>query len=254
MPNPRQIRRPKGVISSYNINSLHKRNPWVIACWSAIFPGFGHISIGKYLKGFLLVIWELVINHFAKVNTAILYGFTGKFDLCKEVLDKRWFLLYVGVFVFAIWDSYRSTIETNKLSILADAENSEILPVKISSFDINYFHKRNPWVSLSWSFIMPGTGQLYNYRLPLGFFVLIWWILISYQSHIAEAIFYSLTGNTVFAAQTTDPQWLLFMPSIFGFAAYNSYVSTVEYNKLFTSEQNKYLADNYQDSSFAMPI
>ncbi len=62
----RNLRRPKGHISSIATNMLHLKNPWVTAWWSAAFPGFGHIILGSYVKGFLLVVWELLINVKAK--------------------------------------------------------------------------------------------------------------------------------------------------------------------------------------------
>lgn len=41
----------KGKISVFGINSVYPRTPWVVAWWSAAFPGFGHMFIGKYLHG-----------------------------------------------------------------------------------------------------------------------------------------------------------------------------------------------------------
>ncbi|HEY5586346.1 MAG TPA: hypothetical protein VIK78_17880 [Ruminiclostridium sp.] len=145
----RNLRRPKGYASSLATNFIHKRNPWVTAWWSCAFPGFGHIILGSYIKGFLLIAWELFINVNAKVNTAIIYSFTGRFEDAKNVLDKRWLILYIGVFLYAIWDSYRSTVDLNKYAILADREHSPIIPFKISTWEINYFDKRSPWVSVA---------------------------------------------------------------------------------------------------------
>ena len=45
-------------------------------------------------------------------------------------------------------------------------------------------------------------------------------------------------------------QHWLFFPSIYGFAAFDSYVNTVENNKLYEEEQRKYLKENYQAPSF----
>ncbi|HEX9060162.1 MAG TPA: hypothetical protein VF941_08270 [Clostridia bacterium] len=53
-------RRPLGYTASYNSNILTLRNPWVTAWWSAAFPGFGHITMGIYIKGFILM--ALIIN------------------------------------------------------------------------------------------------------------------------------------------------------------------------------------------------
>lgn len=52
------------------------------------------------------------------------------------------------------------------------------------------------------------------------------------------------------ATEALDKQWFLNMPSMWGFAAYDAYVSTVEGNKLFNDEQRQFLRENYQDLRF----
>ncbi len=250
----RQKRRPKGYISTLGVNFIHARNPWVTAWWSAAFPGFGHIILGSYIKGFTLVVWEVIININVHINPAILYSFTGRFDLAKEVLDQRLTLLYLAVFVYAIWDSYRTTVDINKLTVLANHEDSQIKPFKIDILEINYFDKRKPWVGVAWSFLMPGLGHLYTHRLPTGFFVLAGWIAITYYSHLLLGVQYTLTGHFYQTIVTLKPDWLLFMPSLYMFTVYDCYQNNVEYNKLFDSEQAQFLRDNYQDSKFKMPL
>lgn len=44
---------------------------------SATFPGLGHIRLGSYLKGFILIALEIIINIKADLNLSILYSFTG---------------------------------------------------------------------------------------------------------------------------------------------------------------------------------
>lgn len=250
----RNLRRPKGHISSVGTNYIHERNPWVISFWSMVFPGLGYILLGSFLRGYILIIWEIAINYFAKINTAIYYSFTGQFELAKNILDKRWVVLYVGIYVYAIWDSYRSTINQNKLSLLADREGSQILPFKIDAFEVNFFDKREPWVAAAWSLFMPGVGHLYVNRLPAGIIIIIWWIIIIYFSHAFEALIFTALGDYNYAKQITNIQWLLNIPSIYIFSIYNSYVHTVENNKLFDIEQSRFLKDNYQCSKFQMPI
>jgi hypothetical protein len=140
----RNQRRPKGAISPIATNTLHLKNPWVTAWWSAAFPGFGHIIMGNYVKGFLLVGWELLINVKAKINLCILFSFGGQFERARQIVDTRWLLLYTSVYVFAIWDSYRRTIDLNKMSILADREDSMVLPSKISFYEMNIMDKKHP--------------------------------------------------------------------------------------------------------------
>lgn len=121
-------RRPKGIMNPLAINIFHLRNPYTIAWWSFVFPGFGHIGLGLYVTGFLLFIWEMVVNTLAHVNLAILYSFTGRFDMAKEIVDNRLLLLYAPVFIYAIWDSYRRAMKHNQLSILADRNKETVQP------------------------------------------------------------------------------------------------------------------------------
>lgn len=252
--NIRNNRRPKGIVTPTTTNFLHLKNPWVTAWWSAAFPGFGHILLCNNVKGLLLMLWEILINVRSRLNLAIIYTFTGRFDMAKAILDRRWLLLYVGVFVYGIWDSYRGTIDLNKLSVLAYREKSLFFPVKISGMEINYLDKKSPWVSVAWSMFMPGLGHLYIHRLITGFVILAWTITIAYLSHVLEAIHFTAVGDFVQAIKVTNPQWLLFLPSIYCFSIYDSYVNTVEYNKLFEIEQGSFLKENYQDCEFEMPV
>lgn len=197
----RNQRRPKGIVTSISINYIHLRNPYVIAMWSAFFPGFGHISLGSYIQGFILFLWEMLVNINAHVNIAIFYSFQGKFELAKNAIDKR-----------------------------------------------------NPWFTTLISIFMPGSGHLTTNRLPTGFFVLGWLIAIAYYSHLNESLYFTFIGDFTQAKTIVNPEWLLFLPSIFGFAFYDAYVNAVEHNKLFDIEQSRFLKDNYQSSSFNMPI
>lgn len=247
----RNLRRPKGYLSSINTNTLHLRNPWVVAWWSAAFPGFGHLMLCQLLKGYALVILETILNIGGKINLAIIYSFTGHFDLAKRVLEPRFAFLYLGVFTYAVWDSYRSTVDLNKFNILAERENSPIIPFKIDSVEINYLDKRNPWVALAASAFLPGAGHLYTHRLT-GFSIIALWIVATYFSRVYLAVISIAAGFITQGTVMTDPQWFLFLPSILCFAIYDSYVHTVEYNRLFEMEQSKFLKDNYQGATFKL--
>lgn len=250
----KEPRHPKAKVSSISINLIHLRNPWVIAFWSAIFPGFGHISLGCYIHGFLLIIWEILINIKANINYAILYSFTGRYDMAKEVVNNNWLLLYAPVYIWAIWSSYRLTVDLNKMSILADRNKSLITPATISTLEICFFDKRNPWVTLVWSMLMPGIGHLYTHRLPIGFLILAWWIGLCHFSHFPQAIQFTALGEFDNAITVVNPQLLMLLPSIYGFSIYDAYVNTIEYNRLYDKEQARYLEENFQDDRFEMPL
>lgn len=247
-------RRPKAYSYTYTVSLMHLRNPWVTAWWSAALPGFGHIFLGSYIKGFLLVIWEIIINTQSHLNLAIYYTFTGQFQLATQTLDQRWLLLYIAAYIYAIWDSYRSAIEMNKCAILGEREGTKFLPARMGAWEINIMSKRIPLLAAVWSAFMPGLGHLYTHRLPTGFFFFIWCVVIIYQSRLLEGAHLTCAGHFAAAAQTVDVQWLLYMPSMYLFSMFSAYNHTVEYNKLFDAEQANYLKRRYQDSRFELPV
>ncbi|MDD3653477.1 MAG: hypothetical protein PHO01_04730 [Desulfotomaculaceae bacterium] len=245
----RNQRRPKGLISPFTVNYFHIKNPWVTAWWSAAFPGYGFIILGSYVKGFLLVGWELFINISCKLNTAIVYSLTGRFEQAKEVIDLNFFLFYVAVYIMSIWRTYGLTVDLNKLSILADQEDSSFAPVKLSALEICYLDKKNPWMAAALSALAPGLGHLYTHRIPTFFFLLVKFVIVAYFAHLLPAIHYTAVGAFEHAVALLDPQWLLFFPSLYGFAIYDAYMNTVEYNKLFDMEQSRFIKDNYQSKN-----
>jgi len=247
-------RRQKAFIGTISATQIHLRNPFVVAWWSAAYPGFGHILLSRHLRGFSLFIWEFIVNYNANINRAILYSFTGRFEMAKEVLNTKWLLLYIPTYIFAIWDSYRATVDLNQDYLLAAREDAAITPFKMTSFTINYLDKRKPWVATAWSFLAPGTGQLYDLRLFPALFGLAWWMVNVYFSNLLPAVHYSLLGQFSQAKSVIEPHFFLNIPSILLFATYDAYVTTVERNKLFDWEQSKFLNKNYQDQNFAIPV
>ncbi|GAA0489355.1 hypothetical protein GCM10008986_13980 [Salinibacillus aidingensis] len=121
--NDNTARRYKALVSVMGTTQIHLRNPYIVAWWSMAFPGFGHLLLSKYIRGYLLFIWEVVVNVQSNLNLGMIYSFQGKIDLAKDILDTRWLLIYIPVYLFAIWDSYRTTVDMNKVYILAEREN-----------------------------------------------------------------------------------------------------------------------------------
>lgn len=247
-------RRAVAYISMIGTTQLHLRNPLIIAAWSIAFPGMGHLLLSKYLRGFVLFIWEVFVNFKAHINLAILYSFIGDFEKAKQVVDIKWMALYIPTYIFAIWDSYRTTIDLNNAYKLAAREDAEIKPLKIDSMEINYLDKRVPWVSAIWSMLVPGAGQLYIHRLPSAVFAVGWWITICYFSGFLPAFHYTFLGDFQQAKSILDMQWFLNIPSVYFFGMYDAYTNTVENNKLFDWEQSKYLRKSYQSPNFKMPM
>ncbi len=248
--NDNTARRYKAHVSILGTTQIHLRNPYIIAWWSAAFPGFGHMILSKYLRGFTLFIWEVVINLKAHVNLAMIYSFQGNIDLAKDVLDTRWLLIYIPVYLFGIWDSYRTTVDMNNVYVLSEREDHRFNTFSIGALEINYLDKREPILSFIWSFLMPGLGQLYIHRIVTAFFVIIWSVVFFYYSYALEAISLLFLGEVQQATSVLKPEWLLFFPSLYGFSVYDSYINTVENNRLFEKEQRTFLKENYQNTDF----
>jgi hypothetical protein len=243
-------RRYKAHFSIIGTSMLHLSNPYIIAWWSAAFPGFGHLLLNKHLRGLVLFIWEVFVNYQAKINIAMVHSFCGDIELAKATLDTRWMLMYIPVYLFAIWDSYRTAVDLNKVYLLAERENAPFNSFSIGTLELNYLDKRNPIMSVIWSIFMPGLGQLYIHRLSTAFFSLVWTIVFLYFSKTLIAVQHLFLGEIQLATEVLDKQWFLYMPSMWGFAIYESYINTVENNKLFGSEQQNFLIKNYQSPQF----
>ncbi|WP_338134400.1 hypothetical protein [Cohnella candidum] len=208
--------------------------------------------MNKYLRGYALFLWELFINQITHLNLAIVYSFNGQFDAAKSVLNERYTLLYVPVYLFAVWDSYRTTVDLNKITLLARRENAPFNNFAISALEINYLDKRKPWIAFVWSMTVPSLGQLYIHRIVLAIFTLSITIVIVALSGLIEGIHYLILGQVAKSNSVLDPQWLLYFPSLYFYTIYDAYVNTVENNKLFDLEQRKYLTDQFQSPSFVI--
>ncbi|WP_077622390.1 hypothetical protein [Sediminibacillus massiliensis] len=245
-------RRYKAHVSTLGTTQIHLRNPYIVAWWSVAFPGFGHLLLSKYLRGFMLVAWEVIINLKSHVNLAMVYSFQGKTALAAEVLDTRWLLIYIPVYIFAIFDSYRTAVDLNKFYVLAEREDHEFNSFSIGALEINYLDKRIPWLAAVWSLFMPGLGQLYIHRITSALVVVIWSVVFFYQSRFLEAIVLLFGGEIQKATGVLNPEWLFMFPSVYGFAIYDAYINTVENNKLYEKEQRRFLQKNYQSKSFRL--
>lgn len=242
----KQQRWPLLAISMWGISVVHPVRPYIIAWWSAAFPGFGHFLLNQYFRGTLLTLSEFFINKFAHVNEAIVFSFCGNFDLAKAVLQPKWMLGYIIIYFFTIWDSYRSALTQNKFYDLAALENSRIQTTLLYPLEFQYIERKNPLIPAIYSCLFPGLGQLVNHQNGLAFWAIIWWWIHLSMSHLHESIFYLLLGDIRTSITVLSPQWLLFMPSIWGGSIYYAYLTALEYNRLFRREQRQYFAEHYQ--------
>lgn len=244
--NPFRNRRYKAHVSILGTTQLHTRNPFTIAAWSLAFPGFGHLLLNKYLRGYALVLWEVFINQKIHLNLAMVYSFNGRIQAAIDVLDPKYVSLYIPVYCFAIWDSYRTAVDMNKVYLLADRENGPINQFSVGALEINYLDKRKPWVAMVWSMAVPSMGQLYLHRIILASFMLVSTIVIVSYSNLILAIHYLILGQIEKSTKVLNIQWLLYFPSFYFFAIYEAYTSTVENNKLFNDNLKNFLLQKFQ--------
>jgi len=227
-------------------NFMHFRNPWIVAWWSLAFPGFGHFLVNSFIWGFILMSFEYLINTLTNLNTSIFYSMLGRFEEAKQVLNLRWFFLYIVVYIFAVWDSYRRAVDLNKVYQLAYSQFKSINPLHLSAMDINLLEKKSPLIAMIWSFLMPSLGWIYLQRIWSFLFHLVWWMVILYNSRLLEGIFYTMIGEFDQATHLLEPQWVLYLPSIYGFVLYSTYSFAVENNRLFELSQSRFLQNRYQ--------
>ncbi|MFU8689396.1 hypothetical protein ACNA6I_06125 [Rossellomorea sp. FS2] len=237
-------------VSIFGTTQIHLRSPMIAALWSMAFPGFGHLLLSKYLRGFALVIWEIYINQTIHLNTAMVYTFMGDIDAAKSVLDVQFMHLYIPVYLFAIWDSYRTAVDLNKVYLSHIGNKSTINQrLIIRPLEINYLDKRCPVSAFFWSMAIPSVGHFYNHRIVSGLFTLVTTVIYVYHSHLLEGIHYLILGRVETAINVLDKQWLLYMPSFYFFTIYDAYVGVIENNKLFNREQSALLKKYYQKGS-----
>jgi|SRR5690625_370789 len=75
--------------------------------WSIALPGFGQLLNRKYVKGIVLIIFEMMINVKGNMNIVIMKSFLGEMKEAIYQADFLWLMFYPCVYLFAIWDAYR---------------------------------------------------------------------------------------------------------------------------------------------------
>lgn len=243
-----QPRRPLATLSIFGITFFHRQNPYMVAWWSAAFPGFGHYLLNQYLRGTLLTLSEVFINSLSHINEALVYTYCGKFEMAKSVLQPKWLFGYLVIYFYAIWDSYRSTLVQNKMCHLAELDNERLRLINLHPLEIQYIEQKSPLIAALYSFFFPGLGQLYNHRFGLAFYAMFWWWVYLTLSRAHESLLNFIIGNIQESISMLHPQWLLFMPSVIGGSIYHAFITAIEHNRLYRLEQRQYLVECYQNS------
>lgn len=238
-------------ISPHMINNIDLKNPYVIAWWSAAFPGFGHLILGHYLLGIILIFHEIIINTLSGLNTAIYFSMIGDIKTAKQALDTRWILAYLAPYVFAIWDCYQKTIQHNEDYLITQQSGYEIVSNNFSVFGLNKLEPKKPITALIWSYLAPAAGHVYINRLSIAILIP-WFVTVVYLSNLLPAVHYTFVGDFEATRNSINPQWFLYLPSMYGFIAYDAYVHTLEYNKIYKMQLRKFLEIRYQHHDFSI--
>ena len=137
--------------------------------WNIAFPGFSQLLTGHYIKGLLFVTLEFIMNVNSRFNTAIMYSFLGEIDKADKVINYQWLLFYPCVYMFSMWDGYRTAMpENEKYSYLPFAFCAYMVTVGLMiSPKVTLFNIHPGPVFLPMLFLIPG--------LLIGF--LIKWVL-----------------------------------------------------------------------------
>lgn len=247
-----QNRYPVSKLSLFGVTYTSVQRPAMVAWWSAAFPGFGHFIVNQYARGIFLTLTETIVNSSCRLNEAIVYTFCGRFDDARSVIHMNWALGYAAIYLFTIWDSYRSACVQSRLRALAGYERPPVRRMLIHPFEVQYLERKKPLIGLYYSLLFPGLGQLYNQRFCLGFYLVFWWWFYIAMSHAHDAGVAVLYGHAAQSAAMLSPHWFMFMPSVLGGAAYHAYRGTIEQNKLFREEQQAYLQLTYGSSEIAI--
>ncbi|PLR89121.1 hypothetical protein [Bacillus sp. T33-2] len=75
--------------------------------WSIALPGFGQLLNGKYVKGILFILLEVVINVQANFNEVIYFSFNGEIEKAISAADYQWLMFYPCLYFFAMWDAFK---------------------------------------------------------------------------------------------------------------------------------------------------
>ncbi|MCM3114172.1 hypothetical protein M3610_02555 [Neobacillus sp. MER 74] len=141
--------------------------------WNIAFPGFSQLLMGQYIKGILFVTLEVMINSNSHFNSAIMYSFLGEINNAEKVLNYQWLMFYPCVYLFSLWDGYRSAMpENEKYSFFPFVFGAYFVTVGLMvSPKVTIFQIHPGPVFLPMLFLIPGLliGFLIKFLLSLKF-------------------------------------------------------------------------------------
>lgn len=95
---------------------MAESNPLEKIFWSVALPGFGQFLNQKYVKGFVLITLELLINVGSNLNRCIMLSFHGDIQGAINATNFQWLMFYPCVYMYSIWDAYRDSTNTANFS------------------------------------------------------------------------------------------------------------------------------------------
>lgn len=241
-------RRMISVIGPGGVTYLKYKNPLAAVWWSAAFPGFGHLFINQFIRGTMLTLAEVILNTLAHINQALMYSYTGRFVMAKQVLDIRWAVAYMLIYMMAMWDCYVNAKSLNKTYRMALLENARISPGGVYAWEIQVLDRKSRFSAALMSLFFPGMGQFYNQRIGLALYALCWWGIYTSLSMVPVSLHRLLLGDMAGSLEVLRCHWLLFMPSVTGGAAYHAFETAGEHNQLLRMEQRQYLQERYRET------
>lgn len=121
---------------------MKKMTKLEVVLWSIAFPGFSQLLMRNYIKGILFVSLEFMINLNSRFNSAIMYSFLGEIDKAEAIINYQWLMFYPCVYMFAMWDAYRSAMPPE--------EKYSYLPFVFSAYFITVGLMVSPKVNIFW--------------------------------------------------------------------------------------------------------
>lgn len=127
--------------------------------WSIALPGFPQLLTGNLVKGIFFVVLEFLINVNSNFNKGIMYSFLGETQNAMHVIDFQWLMFYPCLYMFAMWDAYRSVMpEEEKISFLPFVFSAYFVTVGLMiSPKVEFFGVFPGPVFLPMLFVIPGV-------------------------------------------------------------------------------------------------
>lgn len=132
-------------------------------------PGFSQLLMGQLWKGTLFIALEFIINGYSHFNSAIMFSFMGEIDQAINVINFQWLMFYPCLYMFAMWDAYRSAMpEKEQFSFLPFVFSAYFVTVGLMySTKLTLFGVLFGPVFLPMLFLIPGLLTGFLIRLLL---------------------------------------------------------------------------------------